>query len=202
MSDRPADTIAHLADYLWWLLPTFMKRKERRLALTGALVDLLGGVLDDARGTLTEIVPRLLSATATAEYLDRLARQRSVFRGVGETDASLRTRVLAALAIKRMGGTLPGMVQGLATLGYVVEVLETYRSTPHWSHFLVRILGWDGVVTDQWVFYDTVRRLKPAHTRAVYECLCPATWDDWEPGDTPRTFDDAGGTLDDFFPTP
>jgi hypothetical protein len=66
----------------------------------------------------------------------------------------------------------------------------------------VRILGWDGVVADQRVFYDTVRRLKPAHTRAVYECLCPATWDDWEPGDTPRTFDDPGGTLDDFSPTP
>ena len=202
MSNRPADTIPHLTNYLWWLLPTFLKKKERRLALTGTLVDLLSGVLDDARTTLTEIVPQLLAATATGEYLDRLARQRTVFRGVGETDDSLRVRVLAGLAIKRLAGTLPGMVQGLATLGYAVDVLETYRGTPHWSHFLVRILGWDGVVTDQHVFYDTVRRLKPAHTRAVYECVCAATWDDWEPGETPRTFDDAGGTLDDFFPTP
>jgi hypothetical protein len=200
MSSRPADTIAHLADYLWWLLPTFMKKKERRLALTGTLVDIVGGALDDARGTLTEIVPQLLAATATGVYLDRLARQRSVFRGVGETDASLRTRVLAALAIKRMGGTLPGTVQGLATLGYVVDVLETYRGTPHWSHFLVRILGWDGIVTDQRVFYDTVRRLKPAHTRAVYECLCPATWDDWEPGADPLPLDE--GDLDDFLASP
>jgi len=201
MSSRPADTVAHLADYLWWLLPTFLKKKERRLALTGTLIDILGGVLGDARTTLTEVVPQLLAATATAEYLDRLARQRAVFRGVGESDGSLRTRVLAALAIKRLGGTLPGMAQGLATLGYVVEVLETYRGTPHWSHFLVRILGWDGVVTDQRVFYDTVRRLKPAHTRTVYECQIPATWDDWEGGETPREFDD-GGTLDDFLPTP
>ena len=201
MSSRPADTIPRLADYLWWLLPTFMKKKERRLALTGALVGLLGESLDGARATVVEIIPQLLAATAVGEYLDRLARLRTVFRGVGETDESLRTRVLAALAIKRLGGTLPGMVQGLATLGYVVEVLETYRGTPHWSHFLVRILGWDGVVTDQHVFYDTVRRMKPAHTRAVYECECLATWDDWEPGDTPRTFDD-GGEIDDFLPTP
>ena len=200
MSDRPADTIARLADYLWWLLPTFMKKKERRLALTGSLVDLLGESLDGARATLTEIIPQLLAATATAEYLDRLARQRSVFRGAGETDASLRTRVLAALAIKRLGGTLPGMVQGMGALGYVIEVLETYRDTPQWSHFLVRILGWDGVVTDQRVFYDTVRRLKPAHTRAVYECQIPATWDDWELGETPRELDQ--GELDDFAPTP
>ena len=200
MSNRPADTIPRLADYLWWLLPSFMKKRERRLALTGSLVDLLGESLDGARATLTEIIPQLLAATATGEYLDRLARLRTVFRGVGETDESLRTRVLAALAIKRLGGTLPGMVQGLATLGYVVEVLETYRGTPHWSHFLVRILGWDGVVTDQHVFYDTVRRLKPAHTRAVYECLIPATWDDWEPGDPARPLDE--GELDEFSPTP
>jgi len=200
MSNRPADTVARLADYLWWLLPTFLKKKERRLALTGTLVDILGGVLDDARTTLTEVVPQLLAATATGEYLDRLARQRAVFRGVGESDGSLRTRVLAALGLKRLGGTLPGMVQGLATLGYVVEVLETYRGTPHWSHFLVRILGWDGVVTDQRVFYDTVRRLKPAHTRAVYECQIPATWDDWEVGDAPLPLD--LGDLDDFAPTP
>ena len=52
--------------------------------------------------------------------------------------------------------------------------------------FLVRILGWDGVVTDQHVFYDTVRRLKPAHTRAVYECECLATWDDWELGEAAK----------------
>jgi hypothetical protein len=200
MSDRPADTIAHLADYLWWLLPTFLKKKERAQALTGTLVDLLGDVLDDARSTLTEVVPQLLAATATGEYLDRLARQRAVYRGVGESDSSLRTRVLAALAIKRLGGTLPGMVQGLATLGYLVEVLETYRGTPHWSHFLVRVLGWDGVVTGQRVFYDTVRRLKPAHTRAVYECLCLATWDDWEAGDPPRELD--AGELDDWSATP
>ncbi len=200
MSNRPADTIPRLADYLWWLLPTFMKKKERRLALTGTLVNLLGESLDGARATLVEIIPQLLAATATAEYLDRLARLRTVFRGVGESDDSLRTRVLAALAIKRLGGTLPGMVQGLATLGYVVEVLETYRGTPHWSHFLVRILGWDGVVTDQHAFYDTVRRLKPAHTRAVYECLIPATWDDWELGETPRELDQ--GELDDFLASP
>ncbi len=200
MSDRPADTIARLADYLWWLLPTFLKKKERGQALTGTLVDLLGDVLDDARTTLTEVVPQLLAATATGEYLDRLARQRAVYRGVGESDASLRARVLAALAIKRLGGTLPGMVQGLGALGYLVEVLETYGGTPQWSHFLVRILAWDGVVTDQRVFYDSVRRLKPAHTRAVYECECLATWDDWEPGDPARPLDE--GDLDDFAPTP
>ena len=201
MSDRPADTVPRLADYLWWLLPQFLERKGRQDSLVGGLCDAVGDTLDGARTTFADVIPLLLVQTATGDYLDRLARMRQLARGVGEPDESLRTRVLAAMAIKRLGGTLPGMVQGLAALGYLVEVLEPYRGTPHWSHFLVRILGWDGVVTDQRVFYDTVRRLKPAHTRAVYECQCPATWDDWEGGETPREFDD-GGTVDDFFPTP
>ena len=200
MSDRPADTVPRLADYLWWLLPQFLKRKGRGASLVGGLCDAVGDTLDGARTTFTQVIPLLLVQTATADYLDRLARVRQLARGVGEPDESLRTRVLAAMAIKRLGGTLPGMVQGLAALGYVVEVLETYRGTPHWSHFLVRILGWDGVVVDQGMFYDTVRRLKPAHTRAVYECQILATWDDWEAGETPRELDE--GTLDDWISTP
>ena len=201
MNSRPADTVPRLADYLWWLLPEFLKRKGRNASLVGGLCDAVGDTLDSARTTFTQVIPLLLVQTATGDYLDRLARMRQLARGVGEPDESLRARVLAALAIKRLGGTLPGMVQGLATLGYVVEVDEAFKGSSKWSHFLVRILGWDGVVTDQRVFYDTVRRLKPAHTRAVYECLCAATWDDWEPGDDPKGFDD-GGTLDDWIASP
>ena len=200
MSDRPADTVPRLADYLWWLLPQFLKRKGRQDSIVGGLCDAVGDTLDGARTTFTQVIPLLLVQTATGDYLDRLARMRQLARGVGESDESLRVRVLAAMAIKRLGGTLPGMVQGLAGLGYQVEVDETYRGTPHWSHFLVRILGWDGVVVDQGMFYDTVRRLKPAHTRAVYENLCAATWDDWEVGEDPLPLDT--GQLDDFLASP
>ena len=200
MSERPADTVPHLSDYLWWLLPSFLKRKGRQDSIVGGVCDAVGDRFDDARTTIAEVIPLLLVETATGDYLDRLARMRHLARGVGEPDESLRTRVLAAMAIKRLGGTLPGMMQGLAALGYVVDVLETYRGTPHWSHFLVRILAWNGVVPDQSVFYDTVRHLKPAHTRPVYECECLATWDDWEAGANPLPLDE--GTLDDFQAAP
>ena len=202
MSDRPADAVPRLADYLWWLLPQFLKRKGRQDSLVGGLCDAVGDSLDGARTTFTQVIPLLLVQTATGVYLDRLARMRQLARGVGEPDESLRTRVLAAMAIKRLGGTQPGMVQGLAGLGYQVEVDEAFKGSAKWSHFLVRILGWDGVVVDQGMFYDTVRRLKPAHTRAVYECECLATWDDWEVGETPRELDEPGGTLDDWIATP
>ena len=139
--------------------------------------------------------------TATGEYLDMLARARQIFRGEGETDESLRTRVLAAHEIKRKGGTIPGMENGLASIGYTVEVEEPNKGTSKWSRFLVKVFGWDGVVADQKVFYQVVRLLKPAHTRALIESLLvPATWDDFELDEPPKELD--SGQLDDWLPTP
>ena len=192
---RPADTVARLADYLWWLLPVFLKKKDRAQSLVAQFCEIWGERLDDARETLTSIIPELLAATASGDYLDLLARQRQVFRGIGESDDSLRARVLAAHTIKRKGGTIPGMTEGLEKIGYEVEVSEPNKGTSIWSRFVVRVLGWDGVVADQSVFYQTVRELKPAHTRAhVGSEISMGTWDDG------GEFDD-GGQLDDFLST-
>jgi len=201
MSNRPAETVAKLADYLWWLLPNFLKKKDRPDSLVARFCEVWGDVLDGARTTLTDIIPQLQVETATGEYLDRLARARQIFRGEDETDESLRTRVLAAHEIKRKGGTIPGMENGLASIGYTAEVDEPNKGNPaKWSRFLVKVLQWDGVVVDQKVFYQVVRLLKPAHTRALIDPLLPlATWDDWEPEDEPQPLDI--GELDDWLPT-
>jgi hypothetical protein len=188
--NRPADSIAKLADYLWWLLPVFLKKKDRAQSLVAQFCEIWGERLDEARETLTAIIPELLAATASGDYLDLLARQRQVFRGVGESDESLRARVLAAHTIKRRGGTIPGMIEGLEKVGYAVEVSEPNKGTSIWSRFVVRVLGWDGVVADQSVFYQTVRELKPAHTRAhVESAILMGTWDDWEPGEETKPLD-------------
>ena len=202
MSDRPAETIEKLADYLWWLLPAFLKKKERTASMVARFCDVWGGILDTARTTLIDIIPQLVVETAAGEYLDMLARARQIFRGEGETDDSLRIRVLAAHEIKRKGGTIPGMENGLAAIGYTAEVEEPNTGTDKWSRFVVKLLGWDGVVADQKVFYQVVRLLKPAHTRALIESLIyPEFWDDYEPLDLPTELDD-GGTLDGWLPTP
>jgi len=200
MSDRPAETIEKLADYLWWLLPASLKKKERPASLVGRFCDVWGGILDTARTTLVDIIPQFVVETASGEYLDMLARARQIFRGEDETDESLRTRVLAAHEIKRKGGTIPGMEEGLAAIGYTAEVEEPNKGTDKWSRFLVRVFGWDGVVSNQEVFHQTVRQLKPAHTRAIIDPLLPlATWDDWEPEDEPQPLDE--GYLDEWLPT-
>ncbi len=203
MSDRPAETIEKLADYLWWLLPAFLKKKERTASMVARFCDVWGGILDTARSTLIDIIPQLVVETASGEYLDMLARARQIFRGEDETDESLRTRVLAAHEIKRKGGTIPGMEDGLAAIGYTVEVEEPHKGiVEKWSRFVVKVFLWDGVVADQKVFYQVVRLLKPAHTRALIESLLyEEYWDDWDLGDPPKELD-VGGQLDGWLPTP
>ncbi len=63
MSDRPADSIVKLADYLWWLLPTFLKTKVRAGSLVARFAEIWGEHLDAARETLIVIIPELLAAT-------------------------------------------------------------------------------------------------------------------------------------------
>ncbi len=156
--------------------------------------------IGQGRATLVEIIPLLLVETASGAWLDQLARARQIFRGEGESDESLRTRVLAAHEIKRKGGTIPGMVNGLAAIGYGVQVDEAFKGTPKWSHFVVKVFTWNGLVENQGVFYSVVRILKPAHTRALIESyLMPATWDDWNLDEPERCLDD--GDLDSWLPT-
>ena len=131
-----------------------------------------------------------------------LARARQIFRGEGESDDSLRIRVLAAHEIKRKGGTIPGMENGLAAIGYTTEVEEPNTGiVEKWSRFVVKVFGWDGVVADQKVFYSVVHLLKPAHTRVLIESLLPpAGWDDWNLDEPEKPLDE--GALDDWLPTP
>lgn len=195
---RPADTAERLSDYLWWLLPTFLKKKGRAESLLAIIFDALGEELGEVRTTISDIIPLVLAETATGAWLDMLARARQIVRTPGESDTSLRVRVLAAYEIKRKAGTLPGMVDGLATIGYTASVSEPNKGTNKWSRFLVTVTGWDGVVANQDIFYQVVNQLRPAHTRALIESeLTAGTWDDWELGAEELTLDDEG-QLDDW----
>ena len=200
-SPLPVEKVDRLEEYLWWLLPDFLKKKDRTESLVARFCGIWGDVLDVARTTLTDIIPQLLVETASGEFLDRLARSRQIFRGMGESDESLRIRVLAAYTIKQKAGTIPGMEDGLAAIGYTVEVTEPNKGTDKWSRFVVRVLGWDGIVADQMVFYSVVRQIKPAHTRALIDLqMEPGTWDDWDVGEPPKELD--SGQFDDWLSTP
>jgi len=198
---RPSDTLTPLLSYLWWLLPQNLKKKDVTVSIVGKLLSVWGEELESFRTLVGEIVTEYMAETASGSYLDRLARFRQLARTPGETDASLRVRVLAALDNKRKGGTIPGMIAGLLTLGYTATIEEPNDGTPTWSRFVIRLTAFDGTVENQGLFYQIVNELKPAHTRPLIESeLLPGTWDDWEDGvDDPLLLDE--GQLDDWLIT-
>jgi len=196
---RPSDTIDHISDYLWWLLPTFLKRKARNESLLATLLDIWGEELGTYRSHVSDVLSVMLPATSEGDWLDRIARAKQILRLSGETDESLRVRVASAFDVKRKAGTIPGMIAAMAKIGYTVVVSEPNKGTSKWSRFVVSPTAWDGVVAAQEVFYQVANALRPAHTRVLVDSALPAcTWDDWEDGvDEPLTLDD-DGTLDDW----
>ena len=201
---RPADTVPRLAVYLWWLLPGFLKKKGRGRSITRGLCKSFGGVLDDTRESLRSLAPEFYAQTADAIQLSKIGAERDTIRKPGEDTETYRARILSALANRRAFGTLQG-VSGLSQyLGYTVDIDEPNKGTPRWSHFVVKILSWDGSNPDQLAFFRMLRHSKPAHTRAVIDCqLEMGTWDDWEEGvEQPKELDGEGSpTLDDWLPS-
>jgi len=176
-SARPADTIANLADYLWWLLPGFLKRKARHESLVGAFCEAFGESLDLARETLRETPPQLLIQTASGEYLTHHGRMRQTPRRRNEDDGDYRPRVLNAWQLKQRQGSIPGLIETLAGVGVTARIWE-YR------------------VLSRSLFEPPVD--PPPAERDAYLIPGPVelTWDDWEPGAPPLPLDE--GVLDDY----
>ena len=122
---RPADT-QNLPDYLWRLLPQFLKRKDRYQSIVGAFCKTFGSVLTNARTTLEAVVPQFHAATATGDYLDIIGAARLVLRRTGEDDDTYRIRVLDACRLGVAIGTPDGLIASLAAAGFTARLWEPW----------------------------------------------------------------------------
>ena len=136
--------MSSLGNYLWWLAPAFMKKKELAKSLLANILGILGEELDAAKSEILNMRRQLLIATAAEKYLDRHGQERDLVRIPGETDEQYRTRLISAYVVKKRGGTIPGMIEACALLGLQVEVFELYKiDQERWAEFELRIVGGD-----------------------------------------------------------
>lgn len=168
-NDLPIFDFESAGDYLWWLLPSYMKRPGRYKTRIGALIDTLGAELDAAIAAQRMILPQFFIATASGAYLDRLGKTRQVYRLSAETDDSYRQRIFAAFDQKQAAGTIPGLESAMARSGFTARVWEL---RPLSASLL-----------------DPPATPNERDTYIVPEPHALA-WDDWEDGDTPLTLDD------------
>ena len=160
-----------LADYLYWLLPAFFKKKEKQNSNVYKLLTVFGEQFEEIRDTIYEVNNQFYIETASLKYLDEIGKARGVFRLSLESDDEYRVRIKDAHVEKQKAGTNIGMIDGLKTIGFETQVIELYKTDRlRWSEFIIRIISWDHI-NSQTLFFNEINRLKPAHTRMIIDPL-------------------------------
>ena len=178
--------MSKIGEYLWWLLPAFLKKKgqnDPQGSTTWNLVTIQGESLDDSKVEILSMRDQHVVEKAEGEHLDMLGSERETKRFLGEDDATYRARIFLAAQRKRKVGTFPYMVQMLSELGFGVEVIEVWTiDRRYWAEFIVHV--WDAgnpITVNQDELYREVDRARPAHTRPVYQIDLPLeTFDAWD----------------------
>ena len=184
-----------IGEYLWWLLPGFLKKKgavDPAGSTTWNLTMIQGETLNESKGEIIAMRAQHAVETAEGEHLDALGEERETRRFESETDAAYRQRIFQAAARKQKVGTKPHMLQMLLDLGFGAQVVEVWTITRrYWAEFIVRL--WDAgnpITVTQDELYREVDRNRPAHARAVYQIeLQLDVYDDEELFDTANQFD-------------
>jgi len=87
-----------------------------------------------------------------------------------------RTRLLNAYEIYRMGGTIPGMILAMETLGLTdVEVVEHYQAVGQSEWAVFSVVTPVEEMPPGITIYDVdrlIKKLKPAHTLGVFRREC------------------------------
>ena len=187
--------MSKIGEYLWWILPGFLKKKgstDPAGSTTWNLVNIQGETLDASKGEIISMRAQHAVETAEAEQLDALGEERETRRFTGESDTAYRQRIYQAAARKQKVGTKPHMLQMLTDLGFGAQVVEVWTITRrYWAEFVVRL--WNAgrpITVTQDELYREVDINRPAHARAVYVIELPLdTYDDNESFDQAKAFD-------------
>ena len=175
------ETTENLADYYWWLLPGFFKKKANHESWLYRLLGAFSGQLEEVREQIRLLNRQFAGETAEGQQLEEIGKARGTYRLKGETDTSYRKKVMDAYLEKQKAGTLVGIQTALKNLGFKVTITELFKTNKaRWSEFAVKVTRWDGKA-QQDIFYDELNRMKPAHTRPVIvTTLKPDVFDDGE----------------------
>lgn len=175
-----------IGEYLWWLLPGFLKKKgavDPAASTTWNLVTIQGETLDASKSEIIAMRAQHAVETADGEHLDTLGEERETRRFESETDTAYRQRIYQAAARKQKVGTKPHMLQMLVDMGFGAQVVEVWTITRrYWAEFVVRL--WNAgrpITVTQEELYHEVDINRPAHARAIYQIEIPLrTFDGWD----------------------
>ena len=153
-------------DYMYYLLTSPFKRVKKSINQWYILFRVLGRRFDDALESLYNAEEQTMLATCEPEMLPVHAEDRKMARYPGEEDENFRARIANYPEVLRLGGSDPGVLLAVRTLGYATPELVKanefkgrvyYQTDGTWNLDGSRLLE-AGVLPDRWAeFYIVIK---------------------------------------------
>ncbi|MFC6592427.1 phage tail protein [Deinococcus lacus] len=190
--------ITTYAEYLPYL--SRINRTDYQDSGTQGHLAALARPLDELALKARTVMLARLIPHAPEDALLLLGRERGLRRYPGEPLATYRTRVLGAWVYWEKAGTLPGLAEVLAQVGFVGEVVEHWQDPDpeHWAEFSVRLLPTAPLPAFPVAsLVDLLNELKPAHARLRYVYIDRGQhgWDEGETWDSSEQWDGSWDIL-------
>lgn len=132
------------ADYMYYLLTTPFKKVSKKMNQWYILFKVLGCKFDDAMEGIHKAREETMLATCSEEMLQVHAHDRNMTMYYGEMPENFRKRIANYTEVCRMGGTSPGVLLAVESLGYSNPVIKSAKNLTgdmaRWAEFYLIIV--------------------------------------------------------------
>lgn len=161
----------NIAEYLYFLLPSALKRTVKKLNPFWSLFKVLGRHIDEVQSAIFNIREHSMILTCPPELLPVFGTDYDMPRLKGEDIEAYRLRLLSKADIAKLAGTKQGLALSLRSLGYEKSYIEPfYRLDPaRWAEFIIWLRGEKVTgINDLSVIHSEVMKVKEAGSKPNY----------------------------------
>lgn len=161
----------NITEYLYFLLPSALKRTVKKLNPFWSLFKVLGCHIGEVKAVILNLREHSMILTCPPELLPVFGRDYDMPRLKGEDIEAFRLRLLSKADIAKLAGTKQGLVLSLKSLGYEKSYIEPfYRLAPErWAEFIIWLRGEKVTgINDLSVIRSEVMNVKQATSKPNY----------------------------------
>lgn len=173
--------LENFAEYMWYLLTTPLKRVKRSLNMWYAFCRVYGRRFDEVKEDILRARDEGMVATCCHDMLPVHGADRNLVRYDGEDPEDFRSRIAMYEEICRLGGSNPGILLAVRTLGFDRAEIRTAREfrqdASRWAEFYVLIYleADDRIPADYSVLRRQVRAVKEVGALDNYQFMVRCT---------------------------
>ncbi|MDL2288262.1 hypothetical protein LJC32_02655 [Oscillospiraceae bacterium OttesenSCG-928-F05] len=157
--------------YMFSLLYGALKRRREGINQLQIFCHVMGRHFDALKQAAFRLRTESMIMSASDIMLPEHGKDRGMDRLPGETAEGYRTRLAMKATIAERAGTLPGVLDAVAALGYDQSAIEPFYvyDPERWAEFIIWLKGSEqSGVNDISIIDAEVRKVKEASAKPVY----------------------------------